>query len=340
MTTIDKGPASRPAAGSAKPAAVLVALIVAIVVGGCPPSTPPTPPPPPVPPILDFPAAFRVQGSGTVDIGDITLPGNVRMDYLVYPSGRVVVSQLDAWIGDLDIVVTFLWWETDRERLRCNRISNVDPIVGRLTGDRIDFASASSSFVGLSFDQRDSAGDCPGLARQVEVTNDGPFSLIHDPDRRRSELTASFTATYAGNTVPLAFRLTGRFLNRPPVAAIGVGPPGTPWQRIEGGCPTGPQGKLVLAPNHADGLVLDLRSFSYDDDSRASERFDIKFPRGDISTEQWGHSTGGKYAYLGEGRLLGPVLFRTGMRHALLLTVTDRTGAKARQVCVFQVAVL
>jgi len=32
------------------------------------------------------------------------------------------------------------------------------------------------------------------------------------------------------------------------------------------------------------------------------------------------------------------VLFGSGMRHALLLTVTDRTGAKARQLCVFEVS--
>jgi hypothetical protein len=327
-----------PGGGSAKVAAALAALLVALVVGGCPPTPPPVPPAPPLPPELDFPAAYRVQGSGTVAIDDITLPSTLRMDYLVYPSGRVVVSHLEAWIGDLDIVVKFLWWETDRERLRCNQISNVDPIVGRLTGDRIDFATGSSSFEGLSFDQRDSTGECPGLARQVAVTNDGPFSLIHDPAGDRSELTASFSATYDGNTVPLAFRLTGRFLNRPPVAAIGVAPPGTPWQMITEGCPTGPQGESLIPPNHPDGLVLDLRSFSYDVDSRASERFNQKFPRGDISTEQWGHATGGKYAYLGEGRLLGPVLFGSGMRHALLLTVTDRTGAKARQLCVFEVS--
>ena len=130
----------------------------------------------------------------------------------------------------------------------------------------------------------------------------------------------------------------GGFLNRPPVASIGIAAPGTPWQAIEAGCPVNEQGLAVVRANRPEGLVLDLRSLSYDEDSRASERLsNLKFPRGDISSEQWGHSTGGKYAYLGEGRLLGPVLFRTGMRHSLLLTVTDRTGAKARQVCRFEV---
>ncbi len=313
--------------------AALVVVLLGNLFAGCTPVTPR----PPLPPELDFPAAYRVESAGLVEIDDIDLPGGARLDYLVYPSGRVVVSRFDAWIADLDIVVKFLWWETNRERLRCNGIGNVDPIVGRLSGTRIDFAANSATFEALSFDRRNSLGECPGLARKADATNNGPFAVTHDPETDTFEMTAAFRAEYEGNTVPLAFRVVGRFLNRPPTASIGVAPPGTPWQAVAAGCPINEQGLAVLRANRPEGLVLDLVSMSFDDDSRASERFNLKFPRGDISTEQWAHSTGGKYAYLGEGRLLGPVLFRTGMRHALMLTVTDRTGAKARQICRFDV---
>ena len=159
------------------PVVIVVSLLFVSLLFGCTPTTPR----PPLPPELDFPAAYRVESVGLVEIDDIDLPGKARLDYLVYPSGRVVITRFVAWVGDLDIVVKFLWWETDRERLRCNSISNVDPIVGRLTGTRVDFDANAATFDGLSFDGRDSSGDCPGLARQVDAMNNGPFTVTHDP---------------------------------------------------------------------------------------------------------------------------------------------------------------
>ena len=290
-----------------------------------------------LPPELDFPAAYRIQSSGSVDLDGTLLPGGAQMDYLVYPSGRVVVSKFDAWISDLDIVVNFLWWETNRERLRCNRIVARDPIVGSLSGTNVDFRPSSASFLGYSHDMRDSAGNCPGLAREVDATNDGPFRFLHEPNRDRFQFRAGFTAVYDGNRVPLRLELDGNFLNRPPTAVIATGAPGVRWQDMRPGCPVGPQGLASIPANSPDGLVLNLRSMSSDIDDRESARFNSEFSRADISTEQWGHSTGGKYAFLSEGRLIGPVLFRTGLSHALLLTVTDRTGAKARDLCRFEV---
>ncbi len=323
---------------AASPALYLCLLGLALGVAGCPPTTVP-PSAPPLPPELDFPAAYRVQAAGQVQVDTIELPGTATMDYLVYPSGRVVVTHLDVRVPDLDIVVYFLWWETDRERLRCNRMHLTEPVVASLVGDRIDFAVGSAAMRGVSFFERSPSGDCSGRHRRLEVSNDGVFSVLHDPDMPKWEMRAAFTATFDGNSVPLDFRLDGRFLNRPPMASMGVAEAGTTsWELIGEGCPVA-QEESKIPPNRPEGLVLDLRSFSYDNDSRESEtRFQVKFPRGDISTEQWAKSSGGKYEYLGEGRLLGPVLFEAGKAHSLMLTVTDRTGAKARQICQFEVS--
>ena len=64
----------------------------------------------------------------------------------------------------------------------------------------------------------------------------------------------------------------------------------------------------------------------------------VKRRRTDISFEQWSRSrANASFEFLGEGRQIEPVLFESDRDHALVLTVTDRTGSRARKICEFHV---
>lgn len=279
-----------------------------------------------------LPAYFRVEASGEIRLDDIRVPGRAWLDYLVQPDGSVTITALRATMRDLDIVTRFLFFDTDRERLRCTEFSNVGPIAGRLAaGGTIAVPSGAASLTGRSFAERAAGGGCTGLARQISAVNDRPLTVDHDPGRDRFRFSGSFTTTHRDRSFDVAIEMAGSYVNRPPIARIGVGGPGLDPELIQAGCPP----LAGVNPPAADandpaGLRLNLVSVSSDPDG--------SWGRSSIEREQWAHSTGGPFHFLGEGRVIGPVLFELDRDHRLELTVSDHLGARSRHSCQFRVA--
>lgn len=268
-------------------------------------------------------------------IDDLGLPGRVLVDYLVYPDGTVAMSNLHAWLRDVDIVTHFLFWETDRERLRCTELSNRQVLVGRFDAAAAElvFPTSAARLSGLSFAARAPDRSCPGRARRITAENNAALRIVHDPAGDRFTLDTRLSARYDGNDLDLRIAVEGRFLNRPPVPVIGVGAPGLDPDLIQGGCPpivgTNPPG---AAPNDPRGLLLRLVSSSGDPDG--------DWQSSDIIREEWSHSagtTGAPFRLIGRGRVAGPYLFESDMEHWLMLTTWDRSGASSRDLCQFRV---
>jgi hypothetical protein len=290
------------------------------------------------------PRAFRVQADGELRVNDLRVPGRLRMDYLVHPDGAVVVTDLTAWIRDVDIVTRFLFWETDRERLRCTKLSNTTVIAGRLeAGGRLVLAADAVDLSGVSFAERAADGTCPGAARQVTARNNADITAVHDPAANRFTLDGSFRGRYGGEDLAIRIAMLGTFLNRPPEALLGVfemparvadtGGFPSELDLPQGGCPplhgVNPPGAVANAP---EGLRLHLISLSSDPDGRGRRG------RGDIARDVWSLSTdGGAFRSLGTSQIVGPVLFELHRDHVLALTTSDHARAADRMVCRFRV---
>jgi hypothetical protein len=317
-------------------------MIVAAVLAGAPGCAPRRAPAGPEP--LALPQAFRVEADGVLRVNDLRLPGRLRMDYLVYPGGAVVVSDLTAWIRDVDIVTHFLFWETDRERLRCTKLSNRAPMVGRLeAGGRLVLPPGAVDLTGVSFAARGPDRSCPGRARQVTARNESDVVATHDPVGGRFAMDGRFRARHEGEDLTLRIAMTGRYINRPPQALLGVFAPdpamalvgGVPadFDLPQGGCPplrgVNPPGAVA---NDPAGLRLYLISLSSDPDGRDRRG------RGDVARDVWSLATdGGPFRSLGRTQIVGPVLFALHRDHVLVLTTADHSQATARMVCRFRV---
>lgn len=295
------------------------------------------------------PAAYWVEGEGTVTLDDeqsdeMTVPGRLRMNYLVYPDQRVVVPTLVAWIDDLDLVVTFTFFEfepldveveveTHREKLRCATLRNDGAIEGTLHGGEI-VLPAGTAVEGQYYSKRGDDGRCSGSAKGLAAESDGELRAVHDPEGDRFALEGSFEVTYEAedgeHEYELEFEIEGDYLNRPPVAAFSFDDP--ELQLLENGCPKS------AAANDAKGYKVGLISQSWDPDGIwPGEPGSQKTPRVDLDFEHWGRSTPEGFSFVGAGREIGPLVFEAGREHQLLLWVTDRRGAEARKFCQFQV---
>lgn len=324
-------------ARGARLAAALAALAAAL---GCAPRAPA----PAAPDPLALPKAYRVQADGELTVNDLRVGGRLRMDYLVFPDDRVVVSDLTAWVRDVDIVSRFAFIETGRERLRCTKLSNTTGLPGRLEpGGRLVLPTDAVDLTGVSFAERGADGRCTGLARQVTARNNADVVARHDPASDRFELSGTFHGRHGGDDLAIGIAMTGRYLNRPPVAEIGVFEPlGVPttttvWPEDlawpQGGCPalrgTNPPGAVANGP---DGLRLNLISLSSDPDGR------VGGGRGDLARDVWSLSSdGGPFRALGTRQMVGPVLFELHRDHVLSLTSSDHAGAQGRALCRFRV---
>ncbi len=294
---------------------------------------------------LALPRAYRVQADGELGISGLRLPGRLRMDYLVAPDGTVGVTDLTAWIRDVDIVTSFLFWETGRERLRCTKLSQTGTIFGRLeAGGRLLFPAGAAELTGVSFDRRAEDRTCPGLARQVTARNNAALTATHDPAGDHFAMSGSFRGRFRDEDVAIEIAMAGSFLNRPPAAQIGVFEPPRPkgisaaelpgdFDLPQGGCPplrgTNPPGAVA---NSSEGLRLQLISLSSDPDGRG------RGGRGDVARDVWSHSVdGGPFRSLGRTQIVPPVLFELHRDHVLVLTTSDHAGAAAREVCRFRV---
>ena len=325
----------------------LLILVAAVVAGWFflrdptrlgPPDEPPTEPPP-APQLTEIAGAYRAQADGTITISaetpldgvtsveDVEVSGRVRMHYLVYPDQSVVTRGFNVWMGDANLEVNFLFWETQRERLRCTVFYSDRAINGGMGNDRITIP-AGTKVLGHTYDRRGADGQCGGAVRKLDTVSPEDMHITHKPGEDIFAIDASFTVDYEGTEVTVSLDARGEFINRPPIADFRL--TGAGVRLKDDGCPVG-------VANTADGLEVAVRSTSHDPDGNFPEELDIKQSRVDISFEQWARSSPDGLLFLGEGQDIGTQLFETGKQHQLLLWVTDRQGAEARKICKFTV---
>ena len=293
------------------------------------------PPPDPLPALLAIPQGYRAQAEGLVKLGaDIVVPGRVRLRYSVNPDGSVVATHFNLWVDDVDLPVTFLWWEVAREQLRCTSFTNVADTSGMQQGAQITFPPGVEIH-GVAFSEREAEG-CVGKARDLSFKSSGNVVVEHNPADDVFALAAVFEATYEGNTFTVDVDTQGSFLNRPPIVEIAHAAPGL--DGVVKGCPGVEKGKPPIAlANGPEGLTVSFLSGSHDPDHNWPPEQKPKQPRVDVAFEDWSRTRSGRFRYLGSGPEIGPLLFETGLEHEVLLQVRDRTGAEARQLCHFQV---
>lgn len=302
--------------------------------------------PAPEPPILgpyvdlDDPAAFRVEATGPIVIGGRAVPGKLRSDFVAQPDGTIRFLTLAVWMEDVDLAITFAGWEVDNEPIRCARLHNARPIKASSQGDSFTIGPGEAEVVGFWFRTRDDAGNCAGDLRHFTITNAQQFAGVHAPQANHFAVGFNFTGTLDGQEISVAMQAFGSYLNRPPVGVIGSGRNWQPLHELVDGCPGSEKGFPPVVPSPTEfGLSWRFRSFSHDPDGEPfAGAGSGKFPRTDIAFEQWAHAMGdGNYVHAGSGPTLGPIVFAAGVEHRLLLTVTDRAGARDRVECHFRV---
>ena len=315
----------------------LLALAVALVSLGCPAEEPPPPPPPPD--AAQLPGRYIAQASGTVGLGgggieEETVDGRLQVAYIVYPDDRVVLTHFAARLDDVDLVVPFLWWEVDREPLRCTALASSRTAVGALeNGDAIVLPAGALELGGVSYTARNDAVTCGGEQRGIRAESPSPASISHDPNENSFAFSGSFAASHQGNEFTVAVELDGDYVNRPPVARLAHALSGAGDDALVEGCP---DPKSIA--NTGEGLRLRLVSRSEDPDPHAFVESNLKLPRADLRREDWLRSLEGEFSFVGEGREMAEVVFEPALDHVLVLTVTDQSGSRARKICEFFVA--
>lgn len=270
-----------------------------------------------------------------VRVDGVEAPARLRMSYSVRPDGGVTVSRLAVWFDDIDLVTTFLWWEVEREPLRCAEVRNVGPVQATLQANEL-VIPGDVELVGHAWTQRSAENRCRGEQRWLEGSPGQAVRAVHDPENDRFAIEATFDTEYHGHEVSIEIELDGTYLNRPPVAVLEARGEGVPL--TEAGCPGTDKGDPPVAvANDPAGLRVLLHSDSWDPDGTWPSTVSAKRPRVDLAFEQWARREDGRWRFLGEGREVGPVVFSTGEEHELLLWITDRQGAEARALCRFQV---
>jgi hypothetical protein len=304
----------------------------------------PAPEPPVLSPVVDLEdaAPYRVEATGTIVIAGRAVPGKVRSDFVVQPDGTIRFLTLAAWMGDADFEVGFAGFEIDSEPVRCARLQNTRPIKGTLDGSAFSVASGEAGVAAFWFKARGADGDCHGDRRHFTIANDGPITGVHDPQANHFSIGFDLTGTFEGQAVSVVLQAQGSYLNRPPVAAIGSGRPSQALADLAEGCPGSEKGDPPVALTATSaGLAWRFRSYSRDPDGEPFAGAGTgKFPRTDIAFEQWSHAAGdAPFVHVGSGPTVGPLVFEVGVEHRLLLTVTDREGARDRVLCRFRVEV-
>jgi hypothetical protein len=315
-------------------ACALLAALTTLYAVGCTPTPPPAPPPAP----YSFALAerFQIAGTGTASINGLAVAGRFRLE-LVKDGDRVTVRHFVTEIRDFDIVRHFLFIETARERFRCTQAVDTAPMSGTVDAAGSLRLDPGARMHLVTYDSRAAEGACPGTGRifRAEGTSDRQVTGVHDPTGNQFRLHGTFHTAYDGDGLDMTLDLAGTYVNRPPMARIGVEGPG--YDLAQGGCPplvgTNPP---TAEANSPDGLRLTLISNSYDRDGSI---------RTDLATEGWSHWLGvpsdpaSPYRFLGRGRVVGPVLFDfSTSEHFLRLDVTDRHRVGGRSGCRFRVA--
>jgi hypothetical protein len=270
---------------------------------------------------------------GGEGVEDTSAAGRLQAAYVVYPDGRAVITHFAARLDDVDLVVPFLWWEVDRQPLRCTALASAETAVGNLEGGEITLPPGALRLSGVTYATRKNPVSCDGVQRGITAESPSASSISHDPDGNSFAFAGSFAADHQGNPFTVAIELEGDYLNRPPLARLAHAPAGSEDAALVDGCP---EAKSVA--NSKAGLRLRLVSRSEDPDPHAFAESNLKLPRSDLQREDWTRSIGGEFAFVHEGREVEEVVFEPDRDHVLVLTVTDQSGARARRICEFFVA--
>jgi hypothetical protein len=313
-----------------------IAAAVALASLGCPPQETPAPAPPPD--AQQLPGRYVAQAAGTMTLSgqgveDTSVDGRMQAAYIVYPDGRAVITHFGARLDDVDLVVPFLWWEVDRQPLRCTALASAKTAVGALEGSEITLPPGALRLSGVSFEARKDAVSCGGDVRGITAESPSTASISHDPDGNSFAFSGSFAADYEGNPFTVAVELGGDYVNRPPRARLAHASMGSGDAELIDGCP---DAKSVA--NSPTGLRLRLVSRSEDPDPHAFTDSNLKLPRADLQREDWMRSVDGEFAFVHEGAEVEEIVFEPERDHVLVLTVTDQSGARARRICEFFVA--
>jgi hypothetical protein len=276
---------------------------------------------------------MTVDGDGCCD--GVVFPGSFEMDYeLDASAGGVRITRLDTALADMDVTFHFLIFETGSVHMRCGAARSESPIEGTTDAlGNLTVPAGAATLSGGAFQHRDAGGECGGNSSTITLSNNAPLTGLLDPASNRLSFNGAFTTTTEGHTYIVRLEMTGEYVNRPPVARLGVEGPGLE-AFAQGGCPAvmndGNPPEPTVEANDPAGLKIYLRSFSLDPDGAwngADIRFDQWFHSRDLEPEK----------FIGESRRLGSVLFEFGPIHHVALETTDRAGAAARDRCDFRV---
>ena len=276
---------------------------------------------------------LTVEGDGCCD--GVVFPGTFEMDYEMDESTRGVrITRLDTTLADMDIAFHFLIFEMGRVRMRCGTARSESPIDGSVdAAGNLIVATGAATLSGASFDRRDDSGECAGGVSAISLSNNAPLTGRLDPLSNNLFFNSSFTTVTEGHTYTVHLEMTGEYVNRPPVALMGVEGPGLE-AFAQGGCPAvmngGNPAEPTVEANDPGGLKMYARSFSSDADGT--------WRGADIRFDQWFHSRDSEpIKFIGESRWLGPLLFEFGPMHHLKLETTDRAGDVSNSICDFRV---
>jgi hypothetical protein len=294
----------------------------------------------------DFTPAYKVKGEGNVKIEgpEYSRDGNqalIEMDYKIYADGRMEISRLKIDVENFSVRV-----KRHRLNFYCNTLYNRGIIEGTVDGaGNLKINDGAAKVSGISHDECESGCSFPCEPYQCGTSpwtfdeiNPDPITGTHKPAVNQFSFKGAFRHREDGEDWTIKFDFSGTFINRPPVAFLGVEGEGLPFLE-QGGCPPVTWVRYtygntvveipVTEANDPDGLRLEtLRSVSYDPDGTWAKH--------NILREQWYHSEdSGFYDFIGRGASVGPEVFEFEVYHELVLVTTDRHNVSASNRCEF-----
>lgn len=278
--------------------------------------------------------AARASLTGPHCCGASRLVGRFQGGYTIDSGGQATLGDLRLEFDDTVVIFEGLPGFTDgRVPLRCGDVSLVRPATGTFDGvTALSFPAASLTFNAVAFADRLLDGSCDSPSVTFGASNGSGVSAQHDPWSNVFAFTGSFHATIGGEPYDLTVQLDGRFLNRPPLAQVGLLTPQYP----QAYCPAywhwngSQQWEQVAEANDPTGLKAALVSLGYDPDG--------DWGGADLVGMSWFDSRDeGPRTSLGAGTPVGPVVFEWGPTHRVELLVSDHQGASAAAHCTFRV---
>jgi hypothetical protein len=314
---------------------VAAAVVAALAIGRAQPARAAGP--------LDPPEPYRTRGTVELTIegpgccGDVPVTGRFEADYALEPGGGVTLRRLGLSLDDANLVVRdgFLGLFSERILLRCGQFGLRDLARGSVAGaDVLKFPAGAVKLSGRAARSREADGLCSAPTLSMTGENSAEVLLTHRPGADEIALAATLALEADGATYTMRIAGEGRFVNRPPQAALAFRYPDGTYP--QGGCPAfwhwnGQQHELLAEANGPSGLRGSLMSYASDPDGT--------WAAADVLNDLWFDTRGnGPLTRLGSGRDVGPLVFDWGAPHRIELLALDHAGAADAASCSFRVA--